>query len=50
MVGYNTIRTLTSFVRKIINIIQSSIWPEYSIAYGKMILIECVIYIERLSP
>lgn len=35
MVGYNTIRTLTSFVRKIINIIQSSIWPEYSIAYGK---------------
>lgn len=35
MLGYNTIRTLTSFVRKIINIIQSSIWPEYSIAYGK---------------
>ena len=35
MIGYNTIRTLTSFVKKVISMIQSSVWPEYSLAYGK---------------
>lgn len=35
MVAYNTIRTLTSFVKKIVSMIQVSVWPEYSIAYGK---------------
>ena len=35
MVAYNTIRTLTSFVKRVISMIQSSVWPEYSIAYGR---------------
>lgn len=35
MVAYNTIRTLTSFVKKVISMIQSSVWPEYSLAYGR---------------
>lgn len=38
MVEYNTIRTLTSFVKKVVSMIQTSVWPEYSLAYGKMIL------------
>lgn len=35
MVEYNTIRTLTSFVKKVVSMIQTSVWPEYSLAYGK---------------
>ena len=35
MVAYNTIRTLTSFVKRVIAMIQSSVWPEYSLAYGR---------------
>lgn len=35
MVAYNTIRILTSSVKRLIAMIQSSVWPEYSIAYGK---------------
>lgn len=35
MVSYNTIRTLTSFVKKCVSMIQVSVWPEYSIAFGK---------------
>lgn len=34
VVLYNTTRTLCNFVKTFIGTIQSSVWPEYSIAYG----------------
>lgn len=36
VITYNTTRTLCNFMRQIINVVQQSVWPEYSIAYGKM--------------
>lgn len=35
VVLYNTTRTLCNFSKTILNTLQNSVWPEYSIAYGK---------------
>lgn len=35
VVLYNTTRTLCNFVKTFLGTIQNSVWPEYSIAYGK---------------
>ena len=35
VVLYNTTRTLCNFIKTLINTLQSAVWPEYSIAYGK---------------
>lgn len=35
VVLYNTTRTLCNFIKTFINTLQSAVWPEYSIAYGK---------------
>lgn len=34
VVLYNTTRTLCNFVKTLLNTLQYSVWPEYSIAYG----------------
>ena len=35
VVLYNTTRTLGNFVKTLLSTVQNSVWPEYSIAYGK---------------
>lgn len=35
VVLYNTTRTLCNFVKTLLGTLQNSVWPEYSIAYGK---------------
>lgn len=35
VVLYNTTRTLCNFIKTILATLQNSVWPEYSIAYGK---------------
>jgi len=35
VVLYNTTRTLCNFVKSLLGTLQNSVWPEYSIAYGK---------------
>lgn len=35
VVLYNTTRTLCNFIKTLLGTLQSSVWPEYSIAYGK---------------
>lgn len=35
VVLYNTTRTLCNFIKQLIGTLQNSVWPEYSIAYGK---------------
>ena len=34
VVLYNTTRTMCNFIKTLLNSIQNSVWPEYSIAYG----------------
>lgn len=35
VVLYNTTRTLCNFIKTLMGTLQSAVWPEYSIAYGK---------------
>lgn len=35
VVLFNTTRTLTNFAKTLLSTIQQSVWPEYSVAYGK---------------
>lgn len=36
LVLFNTTRTLVNFIKQLVNIVSSAIWPEFSIAFGKM--------------
>lgn len=36
VVLFNTTRTLCNFIKTLIGTLQNSVWPEYSIAYGKV--------------
>lgn len=36
VVVYNTTRTMCNFIKTLLASIQSSVWPEYSISYGKL--------------
>jgi O-antigen/teichoic acid export membrane protein len=35
LVLYNTTRTLSNFIKTLLDTLQQAVWPEYSIAYGK---------------
>jgi len=35
LVLYNTTRIMSNFIRSLFNFVQNSVWPEYSIAFGK---------------
>lgn len=36
VVVYNTTRTMCNFIKTLLASVQSSVWPEYSISYGKL--------------